>query len=59
MVKLELKDKSPFFIRPYPVKEDGKKVIDDEMRKGCWDISRKGCHHTAILSWSYLERIPV
>ncbi len=35
MVKLELKDKSPFFIRPYPVKEDGKKVIDDEMRKGC------------------------
>ncbi len=35
MVKLELKDKSPFFIHPYPVKEDGKKVIDDEMRKGC------------------------
>ena len=34
-VKLELKDKSPFIIHPYPVKEDGKKVIDDEMRKGC------------------------
>ena len=34
-VKLELKDKSPFFICPYPVKEDGKKVIDDEMWKGC------------------------
>ncbi len=35
MVKLELKDKSLFFICPYPVKEDGKKVIDDEMWKGC------------------------
>ncbi len=35
MVKLELKDKTPFFICPYPVKEDGKKVIDDEMWKGC------------------------
>ncbi len=34
-VKLELKDKSLFFIHPYHVKEDGKKVIDDEMRKGC------------------------
>ncbi len=33
-VKLELKDKSPFFIRPFPLSEDNKVLVDKEMRKG-------------------------
>ncbi len=34
-VHVEMKDKSPFFVRPYGVKEDQKKWVDKEMRKGC------------------------
>ena len=34
-VELELKDESPFFIRPFPVKESVKDIVDKEMRKGC------------------------
>ena len=34
-VELELTDTSPFFIRPFPIKESEKEVIDKEMRKGC------------------------
>ena len=33
-VKLEIKDKTPFFIRPFPIKEEYKEIIDKEMRKG-------------------------
>ena len=33
-VKLELKDKSPFFIRPFPLSEDNKALVDKEMKKG-------------------------
>ena len=33
-VELELKDKSPFFIRPFPIKEEKKKFVEKEMRKG-------------------------
>ena len=42
-VKLELKDKTPFYIRPFPIKEEEKIIVDREMRKGCllW-ILRKG-----------------
>ena len=32
-VKIKLKDESPFFIRPYPVSEKEKDVIDKEMNK--------------------------
>ena len=33
-VELELKDESPFFIRPFPIKESDKDIVDKEMRKG-------------------------
>ena len=42
-VELELKDTKPFFIRPFPVKEGEKDIIDKEMRKGCLlGILKKG-----------------
>ena len=42
-VKLELKDKTPFYIRPFPIKEEEKIIVDREMRKGClFEILRKG-----------------
>ena len=42
-VELELKDESPFFIRPFPIKEGDKDIVDKEMRKGCLlGILKKG-----------------
>ena len=42
-VELELKDTKPFFIRPFPIKEGEKDIIDKEMGKGCLlGILRKG-----------------
>ena len=42
-VKLELKDKTPFYIRPFPIKEEEKIIVDREMRKACLlGILRKG-----------------
>ena len=42
-VGLELKDESPFFIRPIPIKESDKDIVDKEMRKGCLlGILKKG-----------------
>ena len=34
-VELELRDETPFFIRPFPIKESDKDIVDKEMRKGC------------------------
>ena len=34
-IELELNDDTPFFIRPFPIKESEKEVVDKEMRKGC------------------------
>ena len=34
-VEIDVKDKSPFFIRPYQVKED-KTLIDKEMKRLCY-----------------------
>ena len=31
-VGIEVTDKSPFFIRPYHVREEDKKVVDKEMK---------------------------
>ena len=40
---MELKDKTPFYIRPSPIKEEEKIIVDREMRKGCFlGILRKG-----------------
>ena len=33
-VELELRDETPFFIRPFPIKESDKYIVDKEMRKG-------------------------
>ena len=35
-VEIEVTDKSPFFIRPYHVREEGKAVIDKEMKRLCY-----------------------
>ena len=35
-VGIEVTDKSPFFIRPYHVREEDKKVIDKEMKPLCY-----------------------
>ena len=34
-IELELNDETPFFIRPFPIKETEKDVVDKEMKKGC------------------------
>ena len=34
-VKLELKDKTLFYIRPFPIKEEEKIIVDREMKKAC------------------------
>ena len=42
-VELELTDKTPFFIRPFPIKEKEKEIVDKQMRKGCLlGILKKG-----------------
>ena len=42
-IELELNDETPFFIRPFPIKENEKDVVDNEMRKGCLlGILKKG-----------------
>ena len=42
-VKLKLKDKTPFYIRPFPIKEKESIIVDSKMRKGCLlGILRKG-----------------
>ena len=42
-VEIEVTDKSPFFIRPYHVKEEDKVVIDKEMKRLCYmGILREG-----------------
>ena len=42
-IELELNDETPFFIRPFPIKENEKDVVDKEMRKGCMlGIIKKG-----------------
>ena len=40
---VHLKDETPFFNRPYPMKETDKELIDKEMRRGCLlGILKKG-----------------
>ena len=42
-IALELNDETPFFIRPFTIKETEKDVVDKEMRKGCMlGILKKG-----------------
>ena len=45
-VHLKLKDETPFFVRPYPMREEQKKVIQKEMdRLEHLGIIRKGLTH--------------
>ena len=42
-IEIELEDETPFFIRPYPIKEEEKAHVDREMQKGfLLGILRKG-----------------
>ena len=42
-IELEFNDDTPFFIRPFPIKESEKEVVDKEMKKGCLlGILKKG-----------------
>ena len=42
-VEIEVMDKSPFFIRPYHVREEDKAIIDKEMKRLCYmDILKEG-----------------
>ena len=42
-VEIEVTDKSPFFIRPYHVREEEKAIIDKEMKRLCYmGILREG-----------------
>ena len=42
-VELELRDETPFFIRPFPIKGSDKDIVEKEMRKGCLlGILKKG-----------------
>ena len=42
-IELELNDDTPFFIRPFPIKESEKEVVDKKMRRGCLlGILKKG-----------------
>ena len=42
-VKLELKEKTPFYIRPFPIKEEQKIIVDWEVRKKLftWDFEKR------------------
>ena len=35
-VDINVTDKSPFFIRPYHIREEGKAIIDKEMKRLCY-----------------------
>ena len=35
-VKIDVTGKSPFFIRPYHVKEEDKNILDEEMKRLCY-----------------------
>ena len=42
-VEIEVTDKSPFFIRPYHMREEDKAIIDKEMKRFCYmGILREG-----------------
>ena len=41
--RVRIRDETPFFIRPFPIKETDKDIVDKEMRKGCLlGILKKG-----------------
>ena len=47
-VHLKLKDKTPFFVRPYPTREEQKKVIEKEMDR----LEHLGIIHKGLTGYS-------
>ena len=49
-IELELNDKTPFFIRPFPIKESEKDVVDKEMKQRLFirNSHRKEYLHIAV-----------
>ena len=47
-VHLKLKDETPFFVRPYPMREEQKKVIQKEMDR----LEHLGIIHKGLTSYS-------
>ena len=47
-VHLKLKDETPFFVRPYPMREEQKKVIQKEMDR----LEHLGIIHKELTSYS-------
>ena len=49
-VEIEVTDKSPFFIRPYHMREENKAFIDREMKRLCYmNILKEG--FWPLLGW--------
>ena len=36
VIDIDATDKTPFFIRPYHVNEENKKILDKEMKRSCY-----------------------
>ena len=49
-VEIEVTDRSPFFIRPYHVREEDKVVMDKEMRRLCYmGILKEGAYSSPVM----------
>ena len=48
-IDIDVMDKMPFFIRPYQVREEDKRVLDKEMKRLCYlGILKEGFQHTLV-----------
>ena len=48
-VEIDVTDKSPFFIKPYHVKEEDKNILDKEMKRLCYlGILKEGFQHMPV-----------
>ena len=59
-VEINVMDKSPFFVRPYHVREEDKKVIDKEMKYLCYlGILKDGfslySNRVMLISWKVTQ----
>ena len=59
-VEIDVTDKLPFFIRPYHVREECKKVIDKEMKCSCYlGILKEGfslySSLVMLISWKVMQ----
>ena len=47
-VEIDVVDTTPFFIRPYHVKEEDKQILDKEMKRLCHFGILKGFQHSPV-----------